>query len=74
MLLFLNQETLRAELDTSKQNLSDYKTINKAKAHIIQHFNLSEAEAHSQLRRMSQDHRKPLVSIAREILRALPKG
>jgi response regulator NasT len=74
MLVFLNQETLRAELDTSKRNLSDYKIINKAKAHIIQHFNLSEAEAHSQLRRMSQDHRKPLVSIAREILRTLPKG
>ncbi len=74
MLVFLNQETLRAELDTSKQNLSNYKTIDKAKAHIMQHFNLSEAAAHGQLRRLSQDQRKPLVAIARDILSKLPRG
>ncbi len=72
MLGFLNQEALRAELDTSKQNLSDYKTVNKAKAHIIQHLKLSEAEAHGQLRRMSQDQRKSLVAIARQVLKGRP--
>ncbi|WP_148707067.1 ANTAR domain-containing response regulator, partial [Marinobacter sp. F3R11] len=73
MLVFLNQESMAAELDTSKQTLLDYKTISKAKAHIIRHSNLSEAEAHKQLRRMSQDHRKSIVSIARQVLRDSPK-
>ncbi|CEG55275.1 putative Response regulator receiver/ANTAR domain-containing protein [Stutzerimonas xanthomarina] len=68
MLAFLSQATLQNELDSSKQSLSEYKTIGKAKAYLMKQLDVSEAVAHRELQRLSQDSRKPLVEVARRIL------
>ena len=68
MLAFLNQSTLQNELDSSKQSLSEYKIIGKAKAYLMKQLNLTETAAHRELQRLSQNNRKPLVEVARQLL------
>ena len=63
-------KNLQDELNSTKKILEDRKYIEKAKGIIMERMNLKEPEAMKRLQKMSRDHNKKLVVIAKELIEA----
>ncbi len=70
MLTFASNDALQTELEHSRRELNDTRIIQQAKRLLATKYGFTEDEAHSHLRRLSQDVRKPMVVVARRVLRA----
>ena len=65
---FRHMDSLRNELKKTKEDLAARKTIERAKGLLMQHHGMSEDEAFSSMRTMSQQQGKPLKDVAESVL------
>lgn len=65
---FRHEETLRRELADARTQLSERKTIDRAKGILMRRHQLDEEEAYSRLRRTAMDRGMKLVDVAQRIL------
>lgn len=68
---FRSFQSVRRELQDTKQALEDQQVINRAKALLIRQKELGEEAAHSMLRRMAMQHNLRLVDVARTVIGTL---
>jgi len=60
--------SLKQELDKTRENLANRKLIEKAKGLIMQQRKCSEDEAYNALRRLAMDRNQKLVDVARNVI------
>lgn len=65
---FREYQALRNELEKTRNQLADRKTIDKAKGVLMKTKGLDEEQAYHAMRKMAMDQSKPLVDIAENIL------
>lgn len=65
---FQHEEALRAELADARTQLSDRKTIERAKGLLMQRQGLSETEAYARLRKAAMDKGLKLAEVAQRII------
>lgn len=65
---FREYQALRQELEKTRNQLADRKTIDEAKSLLIKHKNLSEEEAYHAIRKMAMDKGQRMVDVARNII------
>ncbi len=65
---FRHEEALRRELADARTQLSERKTIDRAKGLLMQRHQLSEDDAYARLRRTAMDRGMKLVDVAQRIL------
>lgn len=65
---FRHEESLRRELADARTQLSDRKTIDRAKGLLMRRHQLDEEEAYARLRRTAMDRGLKLVDVAQRIL------
>ena len=65
---FAREQTLRAELDDARQQLSERKTIERAKGIVMRRLNVSEDEAFARMRRQAMERGLKLADVAQRIL------
>ncbi len=65
---FRQYQTLRIELDKAKTSLEDRKSIDRAKALLIEQRGVSEPEAYALMRKLAMDRKQRLGQVARDIL------
>lgn len=53
-----------------EENLKNRQTVERAKWRLVEGFSMSEADSHSRLQRAARDGRRPLVSVAAEVIEA----
>jgi len=70
MARFEHEQGLRAELDNAKGKLRDRKTIDRAKAMLMQRQGLSEAMAYDKLRKAAMDKGLRMGEVAQRLLEA----
>ncbi len=70
---FLETNTLKQQLETTKNDLAERKLIDRAKGLIMDQRNCTEDEAYRTLRSMAMDRKKRLGEMAKDIL-ALSKA
>jgi len=70
MARFEHEQGLRAELDNAKGKLRDRKTIDRAKAMLMQRQGLSEAMAYDKLRKAAMDKGLRMGEVAQRLLDA----
>lgn len=70
MARFEHEQGLRAELDNAKGELRDRKTIDRAKAMLMQRQGLSEALAYDKLRKAAMDKGLRMGEVAQRLLEA----
>ena len=68
MATFRRFERLNAELIQLRTDLSDRKTIDRAKLTLMKAKNLSEEDAYHFMRRFAMNHKKKVADVARDIL------
>ena len=68
MARFQHEQDLRQQLADARNQLSQRKTIDRAKGLLMQRQHLSEAEAYDKLRRAAMDKGLKLVEVAQRIL------
>lgn len=68
---FKEYQALKTELQKTKTELEGNKTLQKAKALLINQKGATEAEAHQAILRMSMEQNKPVVEIAKNIIHVL---
>lgn len=68
MARFQHEEGLRRELADARTELSDRKLVDRAKALLIRHHGLTEAEAHSRLRKTAMDKGMKLADVAQRLI------
>lgn len=68
---FRHMDNLRNELKKTKDDLAARKTIERAKGLLMQHHGMTEDQAFSSMRTMSQQQGKPLKDVAESILTIL---
>jgi response regulator NasT len=59
-----------AEVRTLRSRLEERKVIERAKGLLMRRYNLDEIEAFRRLRRAAMDSRRPMVEVARAVLRS----
>jgi len=67
---FAEFQQVKGEVESLKEALEVRKLVERAKGILMARANLSEGEAFKKMQRMSQDSRKPMKEIAREVIRA----
>ena len=65
---FRHMDSLRSELKKTKEDLAARKTIERAKGLLMQHHGMTEDEAFSSMRTMSQQQGKPLKDVAESVI------
>lgn len=70
MAKFEELQKLQDELNDTKMALEARKFIEKAKGILMKRMNLPEPEAMKRLQKMSRDHNKKLVVVAKELIQA----
>ena len=65
---FQHEESMRTELMDARSQLSDRKTIDRAKGILMSRQSLSEADAYARLRKTAMDKGLKLVEVAQRIL------
>ena len=65
---FREFQALKDELDSTKNQLFERKTIEKAKGLLMQHKKINEEEAYKSLRKMAMDKNKRIIDIAESII------
>ncbi len=65
---FREYQALRQELEKTRNQLADRKTIDEAKSLLIKHKQLSEEEAYHAIRKMAMDKGQRMVDVARNII------
>lgn len=70
MAKFEELQKLQDELNDTKMALEARKFIEKAKGILMKRMNLQEPEAMKRLQKMSRDHNKKLVVVAKELIQA----
>lgn len=65
---FEKMQTLNAELQQTKNRLSERKLIEKAKGLIMQQNHLSEDEAYSQMRKSAMDQGRSMAELSKRII------
>ena len=65
---FRQMDELRNELRKTKDDLAARKTIERAKGLLMQHHGMTEEQAFSSMRTMSQQQGKPLKDVAESVL------
>ena len=65
---FRQMDGLRNELRKTKDDLAARKTIERAKGLLMQHHDMTEEQAFSSMRTMSQQQGKPLKDVAENVL------
>ena len=68
---FRHMDNLRNELKKTKEDLAARKKIERAKGLLMQHHGMTEDQAFSSMRTMSQQQGKPLKEIAESVLTIL---
>ena len=68
MARFQHEEGLRRELADARTELSDRKLVDRAKALLIRHHGLTEAEAHTRLRKTAMDKGMKLADVAQRLI------
>ena len=68
MARFEHEQALRAELNTARTELKDRKTIDRAKALLMQRQGLSEEQAYNKLRKTAMDKGLKLAEVAQRML------
>jgi response regulator NasT len=68
MARFEHEQGLRAELNTARTELKDRKTIDRAKALLMQRQGLSEEQAYNKLRKTAMDKGLKLAEVAQRML------
>ncbi len=53
-----------------EENLKNRQTVERAKWRLVESFGMTEADSHSRLQRAARDGRRPLVSVAAEVMEA----
>lgn len=67
---FEQYQQLRNELDETRKELQQRRTIEKAKGLLMKHRNLSEAEAYKLMRKTAMDQKKKIIDIAESLISA----
>lgn len=67
---FREFQTLRKEADDLRQALEDRKLVERAKAFLIKHAGLNEADAFRRIQKLSRDKNRRMADVARDILLA----
>lgn len=67
---FREFQALKDELDSTKNQLSERKILEKAKGLIMQHKNINEGDAYKSIRKMAMDKNKRIIEIAESIVNA----
>ena len=67
---FEHEERLRLELASAREELSSRKTIDRAKAWLMQHLGVSEDEAYKRLRTTAMQKQLKLAQVAEQLLNA----
>ena len=65
---FQQHQTMREELDRTKQSLAERKTIDRAKGIVMKRKDCGEDEAFALLRRVAMDQKKRIGQVAAEIV------
>ena len=68
MARFEHEQALKAELNTARTELKDRKTIDRAKALLMQRQGLSEEQAYNKLRKTAMDKGLKLAEVAQRML------
>ncbi len=68
MARFREFQALKDELDATRNQLSERKTVEKAKGLLMQHKNISEGEAYKSLRKMAMDKNKRIFDVAESVI------
>jgi AmiR/NasT family two-component response regulator len=72
---FRELEAVRKENEDLKRRLESRRLVDRAKALLIQHMGLTEAEAHRRLQKRAMDTRRPIAAVAEAVLfGAEPRG
>ena len=71
---FATYRELRAELDRTRQQLSDRKLVDQAKGLIMQARGVSEEEAYAALRKLAMDRQCSIGEASRDVLAILNRG
>ena len=65
---FQHEESMRRELADARSQLSDRKTVDRAKAYLMKHHAMSEGDAYSRLRKTAMDKGLKIGEVAQRIL------
>lgn len=65
---FEQYQQLRHELDDTREELQQRKTIEKAKGLLMKHRKLSEADAYKLMRKTAMDQKKKIIDIAESLI------
>ena len=68
MATFQSFQSLRDELDQTRTTLHERKTIDRAKAHLMETQRLSEEKAYRAIRSQAMNSKQRLVDVARQVL------
>lgn len=64
-----NIERLEQEKEQLNQQISDIKTINRAKSYLMEYLKLTEEQAHRHIQKQAMDLRKPQRAVAEDIIK-----
>jgi two-component system, response regulator / RNA-binding antiterminator len=65
---FKEYQTLRSELERTKNSLQDRKVIDRAKGILMEQRRISEDEAYKALRRLAMEQNRRLVDVAQQLI------
>jgi response regulator NasT len=68
---FRHMDGLRSELQKTKDDLAARKVIERAKGLLMQHHGMTEDQAFSSMRKMSQQQGKPIKDVASNVITIL---
>ena len=70
MARFREFQALKDELDATRNQLSERKTVEKAKGILMKHKNISEDDAYQSLRKVAMDKNKRIVDVSESVINA----
>ena len=70
MARFREFQALKDELDATRNQLSERKTVEKAKGILMKHKNISEDDAYQSLRKVAMDKNKRIVDVSESVISA----
>lgn len=65
---FQHEESMRRELADARSQLTERKTVDRAKAYLMKHHGLAEADAYARLRKTAMDKGMKIADVAQRIL------
>jgi response regulator NasT len=68
MSTFRSFAALRGQLQQAKQELSEHKRIDRAKAILMNQYGISENEAYAAIRKLAMDRKRKLINVADDLI------